>query len=61
MIVAVLLETRVSYLRFTLLYLGIIFLQFANGNTIGKTSLLVAALVPVHVFLIGPLHLDLEG
>ena len=58
MIVAVLLETRVSHLRFTLLYRGIIFLQFANGITIGKISLLVVGLFLVHIFLIGAHHLE---
>ena len=57
-IVAVLLETRVSHLRFTLLYRGIIFLQFANGTTIGKISLLAVGLFLVHVFLIGARHLE---
>ena len=56
----VLLETHVSHLRFTLLYQyhGIIFLQFVNGTTIGKTSLLVVGLFLVHVFLIGARHLE---
>ena len=58
MIMAVLLETYVSHLRFMLLYRGIIFLQFANGTTIGKISLLVVGLFLVHVFLVGTCHLE---